>query len=803
MLAVWLPVLSSAQDSALVIGRTADMWLVDPETGQITGYDTGMWMQGVRPEDYPLIDLSATDALLINTLPNSSVRMSPGQPVISLIGIGEAALLVNQGGEGGHRDLIITPESGAFADTIAVQIGVSTSLLEDGLHRLTYSAVETGSGTTVVNSGAQLVKGSGGTGENAYYTATLYLATTGEYVVTARLQGATVDTTEVRNYSLNIPVGKERRDTDGDGIPDVVEVDMGLNPFEDDWMADKDGNGWSEFDEWLRRFCLDPGTLQPLDAGPDCLDTNGVPLDSDNDNWTDFDEILRGTNHNDPEPLITPQVAAPPASQKIGFPGLLLQAPTTINEAKFCAVGTSFLFDLRFHAEADDASSFDIIVGVGADNSPFVLPNESIRVNFGETGQITRQAPAVRWSPSTTEDPIDRWLDGPIDDFTIESVGDSEWHVFGSVTVGTEAFVPGDTVANFSVRAMVSGESSFVNVPISGDLADCSAIPSPEREFSEYEAQQRLRFKDYPAANRLYEVENLVQPGGGVLSVPPLANILLDQQAAGASNDVYTGIVVQSFTPTQDNIAGIDVRVAANADGVDGVEDIYFNIWADALRVGEPLLSQKIDDVDINGDPDRPIIVRFEPVAVQPGNPIYFEFRQKQAALVATSAGPLGGAGVLEGNGDPQPGTADLVFDVYYDANFNNGIGGTRAGFQWWTVAAASVDGALAYDATKLLRDSDITAAGLLPTDIADRRRMTPLANALGSSRLPEMRLPAGTSQVVSAVHRHHVPDSDGWRAPADYSRIYKRWLPRTDDVTPQAMLAEMGEGTWTTAAEW
>ena len=30
-----------AQDSPLVQGRTADMWLVDPVTGQVTAYDTG------------------------------------------------------------------------------------------------------------------------------------------------------------------------------------------------------------------------------------------------------------------------------------------------------------------------------------------------------------------------------------------------------------------------------------------------------------------------------------------------------------------------------------------------------------------------------------------------------------------------------------------------------------------------------------------------------------------------------------------------------------------------------------------
>ena len=805
---VALPGLAGAQTSPLFLGDTADLWLVDAETGQVTGYDTGTWMDSVNPADFAAIDFGDTVALLINQLANSHVPMTPGQPAVSLVGIGDAALAVGAGGAGGHRDLVVSPASGNFAGTIAVRIGVSRTILENAPHQLTWTAVETVSGSTTVDSGVQLAAYAGGTGENGYEYQTFYLVNSGNYSVSVRLQGPTIDETIARTYDLAIPPGEERRDTDGDGIPDVVEADMGLNPFEDDWRADTDGNGWSEFDEWLRRYCLDPVTREPLDAGPECLDADGLPLDSDQDDWSDFDEILRGTNPLDPEPDIPVQDAAPAgnAALKLGAGANYARAPTMVDSVSLCTDGSTFWFDVRFYAEADwtnPTDPSDIIFGIGGDNFAYQAPVQTIRVNFDENGDITRRSPIVRSASTDTEDPPNRWLDGPIDDFTIEEGEPFNWHVYGSVPVGTQPFAPGDTVSSVAIRSGASGNSYTGGYTISGNPADCLDQPVADPGFSEYVAQQRLRYKDFPAASNLYEVEYLVEPGTGVLDVPPLADIQLDQQAAGAPDTEYAGIVVQSYTPTADNIAGVDFRIAPSAE--EGVENLYFNIWAGAPRDGELLLSRTLSNVVIDGDPDRPLVVRFEPVAVQPGQPVYFEFRKKAAALVATSADTLAGGGVIEIDGAAADGTTDLVFDVYHDATFANGVGGTRAGFQWWTVGATDLEGTPSYDAITLLRDDEITAAGLAPADIAPRRRMSALANALGSNRLPEMRLPAGKTAVISAVHRHQLPavQDRGFRKPADYSRIYKNWLPRIDDVSPATMLAENGAGSWTTPAEW
>ena len=91
-----------------------------------------------------------------------------------------------------------------------------------------------------------------------------------------------------RTYVIDVAGDGNRADIDNDGLPDIVEVAVGLDPFEKDWNRDSDGDGWSDFDVWLR------------DIDPKYLDSQGVPRDTDRDGWSDFDEEqLRDTNHLD------------------------------------------------------------------------------------------------------------------------------------------------------------------------------------------------------------------------------------------------------------------------------------------------------------------------------------------------------------------------------------------------------------------------------------------------------------------------------------------------------------------------
>jgi len=814
------PVGAQEASSPLFNGETANLWLVDPETGQVTGYSDGAWLDQVTKDYASLLGIGFGDPVLINSLPSSSVPMTPGQPAVSLIGIGDAALVLGAGDAGGHRDLVIDPDGGDYTGTVAVTIGVSAERLAAGDHSLSWSVTDTATTGIVRSDTVAIEQGAGVGGENGYYQEVLYLVDNGSFSVQAQLSsGGSVVATDQATFNLAIDPSERRRDTDGDGIPDAVEIDMGLNPLEDDWTADTDGDGWSEFDEWLRRYCLDPATGVPVTGDTSCLDAAGLPLDSDADNWSDFDEILRGTNHLDPEPQLGEPVTGidlgdgsdgttggpPSVDYQLFEPG----SPTRVQDAQFCTDGDIFYFDLRFFAEADDVEGYDIVVGVGADGFPFRSGEEAIRVNFGEQTQITRQEPIVRSSAKDTgEFPPDRWLDGPIADFNIESISGSNWRIYGSVPVGTEPFAPGDSVSTFALRAFVSGNSSGGNYVVSADPADCTgevSAPEPDGTLAtEFDEQQRLRYKDFPAASRLYEVERTVAPGAGSLVAPPPAAVTAGQQSAGAAAaDPYPGIVVQSFTASADNLAGVDVAVTALADETRTLDDVTLNVWQGSLRDGELLVSTTLQDVPIDPAAALPVSFRFEPVALQPGQPVYLEFRKSAAALQTTGADTLAGGGVVEIDGAAAAGDTDLVFTLFNDSAFANGIGGTRQGMRWWNVAAADLTGRVAFDAATLLRDAEISDAGLTPDQVAPRRRMSGVAGALAADGLPEMRLPAGDSLVLGAVHRYAPPADTAWKAPLGYSRVYKRWLPRESDVTPVDMLTDQGEGTWTTPDEW
>ncbi len=91
----------------------------------------------------------------------------------------------------------------------------------------------------------------------------------------------------IKDYEIETNHPDEfRRDTDGDGIPDLWEAEHGLNPLVNDIGQDSDGDGWADFEEIIR--------------GSDPNDPSSVPLDTDLDGWSDYDEEVRGTDPYDP-----------------------------------------------------------------------------------------------------------------------------------------------------------------------------------------------------------------------------------------------------------------------------------------------------------------------------------------------------------------------------------------------------------------------------------------------------------------------------------------------------------------------
>ncbi len=773
----------AAQDP-LFDGQTADMWLTNPDTGQLSGYDTGQWMERVNKNDYPQLQLGADDVLLINELSNSSLPMTPGQPAISLQGIGDAATPIGSA-TAGYDTLSISPDKGTFDGTVAINLRVSRAAVSSDDASLTWT-VTNGAATPVVYNTGRIIIPEGAGADVGYFTHTIYLVSSGINQVDVTLRGTAVGNVNASaTFTLIVDPADRRRDTDGDGIPDAVELDMGLNPLEDDWTADLDGDGWSEFDEWLRRFCLDPGTRSVLDGDTGCLDPDGLPLDSDNDDWSDFDEILRGTNYLDKEPAIV--AATYPTSAN---------AVADINVARFCTDGSEFYFNVEFDAAADDAGFNPVILRIGADAPPLLTgARQRIAVNFGETGEPVSVLPQVQTLPAGAVLPPNRWQEGPIANFNILSTGIARWQVSGSIPVGTQPFVAGDMINQVVVRSGVSGTFNSASYPISADIAACAG------GAGESDVQQALRFKDFPAAGRLYEVEHIIDEVAAVLAIPGPANIQRGLQSFGGSQSDYSGVIVQSFTAVENNIAGVDVYVQPLADVP--ADDIILNIWNGSLRDGELLLSRTLERVVT--DPDNPLEVRFrfEPVELQPGQVYFLEFRQDALKLQNTPGDFFAGGAIVEANGVVPAENRDLVFALHHDTAFVDGIGGTRVGMQWWNIGAAKLDGVTAYDPRVLLFDDEINTAGLTQQDIAPRRRMATLETALDQNRLPEMRLPAGQSVILSALQRHTDTPPSSWQTPLEYSRTYKTWLPRQSDVTPVAMLAENGAGAWETPAEW
>ena len=784
---LWLlltTLLPAVHASALFDGTTADAWLVETQTGRVVGYDIGRWLEQFETSDFPGIVLDANNAVLVNHIRNSSVPMTSDQPAVSLAGIGDSAITVIAAGQGGYTDLVLAPDTGIYDETIAVTIDVSTALLAQGAHTLNWTV-----GAQPQQS-VELDIQDIGAAQNGYYTQTFFLVADGSYPVTVELRtaGGALIATAGATYDIAAGGPKLRRDTDGDSLPDIVELDIGLNPLEDDWNVDLDGDGWSELDEWLRRFCLDPNTRQPM-AGNVCLDADGLPVDTDKDNWSDFDEILRGTNPDDPQPYASTSGGSDP--DFTSNPGV------GVNAAGFCVDDERFYFDIQLTTSKTDPDPIvDIAFSIAADGSVFVRPVEVISVNFQPvTGEITRQDPIAVSYPdfSTGEPPVfDRFTDGPITDFNLELVGPSRWRMTGSALHGPDRFITGDQVETVAFREFGPTTNYF------GGAYDIEACADNATSGASQDFLASQRFKDFPSVSRLYEVE--YQIDSGTLNVPPPAVLNPDQQSLGAKQADYSSIVMQSFTAVEDNIAGVDVVVAADAAG--GSDDIILNIWGGTPR-GELLHSQTLANVKIDTESDTSIPFRFEALALQPGNVYYLEFRKDTAKLASTGQDSYVTGEVLEADGVIVADQADLIFTTYTDNAFANGVGGSRDGMLWRNVVAASVNGKNLYDANKLLTLDEIKLAGLTPGEIVPRLRLDTVATALENNTLPAMRLPASGSVVVNAEHQYDAAVDSRFEPPLGYSRMYKQWLPRVADVSPQTMFEETGEGSWNTAEEW
>jgi len=190
----------------------------------------------------------ANGLVLINNSLNSYPQPSSSLPAVSMVGLSGAN--ANLGDDFNSSFLTITPYGGDFDRTIEVSIVLNTqnNTQQSVFYKINNSALKS---VTLPNSkGQKEIK--------------FYLAKSGTYRV---YYGFSANALNSVVFNLNI--ADKKADSDGDGIPDTVEAELGMNPF-NAVLEDSNGNGWSDFDEFIR--------------------DNNI-TDSDGDGWSDFDEI--------------------------------------------------------------------------------------------------------------------------------------------------------------------------------------------------------------------------------------------------------------------------------------------------------------------------------------------------------------------------------------------------------------------------------------------------------------------------------------------------------------------------------
>jgi len=248
---------------AVVNNNTANIWI---DNGKISrSYHIDDWSEVAQIKSNqvfvngePIVSFAqTTPSVLINNTPRSSpAYTNPKLPYLSLVGLDNA---VGQLGEALDKPMVvISPNGGEFNSTIEVILNV---IAPAGFTGKVYYQIDNASEVSTdinINENHSSVK--------------FYIYKNGTHIVKYKLG---TNPFQQATFTINSSGDNLKKDTDGDGIPDSVESELGLDPT-DGSMQDSDGNGWSDFDEIVRGHNL---------------------TDSDGDGWLDWDEVnLRHTD---------------------------------------------------------------------------------------------------------------------------------------------------------------------------------------------------------------------------------------------------------------------------------------------------------------------------------------------------------------------------------------------------------------------------------------------------------------------------------------------------------------------------
>ncbi|MEL7451162.1 MAG: thrombospondin type 3 repeat-containing protein [Pseudomonadota bacterium] len=280
----------SATAASLFDGNTADVFVYDAATGLATAsfaVSNGKWTEQALRQSATSANIvyndgssttligtldTASQMVLVNavggSLQDGTTGIDPRLPQVSLTGLGSA---LSDASDDGVPGISVTPPSGSFDATFRITMtGVPARANSTDPVVIHYDI--DGIGAFSDNSGEG--------GERAVFSTPIVDDGVYEIDIWAE-QGGKLSAVETVTYELVAADGRDR-DVDGDGVPDIVEAYLGMDPLEADFLLDSDGDGWTDFEELVR------GT-NPDDAGVE-------PVDTDGDGWSDFDEGLRGTD---------------------------------------------------------------------------------------------------------------------------------------------------------------------------------------------------------------------------------------------------------------------------------------------------------------------------------------------------------------------------------------------------------------------------------------------------------------------------------------------------------------------------
>jgi hypothetical protein len=219
----------------------------------------------------------------------------------------EAAPTVIEPGAGARdvnlvRDVLAPGESLSIPSTLPEFV-----LVTEGTLTVTDSGLTVGTGASTAIAGGTALNNAG-TEPAAVVVAVIGdpvgpVAEVPETTATATTDAGTVsattpDTTEPTNTE---PVAPADTDTDGDGLSDEDEIDIGSDPND----VDTDGDGLSDYEEASGAYNSDPTTSDTdgdgLSDGDEAeLGTDAGAEDTDGDGVFDNDEVIGGTDPLDP-----------------------------------------------------------------------------------------------------------------------------------------------------------------------------------------------------------------------------------------------------------------------------------------------------------------------------------------------------------------------------------------------------------------------------------------------------------------------------------------------------------------------